>query len=211
LQTCNVGVVSRRRRGEGGLLMFGCCTHHGSQHGRNIVATCGGGEKKDAWCLDVARNLVRNMFATHSQHRSLNVARITVRNMGKALRNIAKVVRNICSPRNAIEGWSDPNRAAHDPKTSLTGQWVIKILLVPTPTAKGCDQEFRDTYGLAINHDEAFWSSTSTVSRALIILYCSSSSSASAGPHPVRAYVADSHADKASAIDIIRVWPYEPM
>jgi hypothetical protein len=35
---------------------------------------------------------------------SLNVASTTVRNMGKPLRNIAKVVRNITMPRNKIDG-----------------------------------------------------------------------------------------------------------
>jgi hypothetical protein len=42
----------------------GCCTHHGSQHGRNMW----GRGKKDVWCLDVARNLIRNMLGTRSQH-----------------------------------------------------------------------------------------------------------------------------------------------
>jgi hypothetical protein len=58
--------------------------------------------------LDVARNHVRNMLTTRSQHAhnmySLNLASITVHNMGKALRNIAKVVRNITTPRNEIDG-----------------------------------------------------------------------------------------------------------
>jgi hypothetical protein len=58
--------------------------------------------------LDVARNRVRNMLTTRSQHARnmypLNVASTTVRNMGKALRNIAKVVRNITTPRNEIDG-----------------------------------------------------------------------------------------------------------
>jgi hypothetical protein len=46
----------------------GCCTHHGSQHGRNIVATwsqhVGGGERKthDVWMLHVTS------FATCSEH-----------------------------------------------------------------------------------------------------------------------------------------------
>jgi hypothetical protein len=35
---------------------------------------------------------------------SLNVASTMVRNMGKALRNIVKVVRNITMPRNEIDG-----------------------------------------------------------------------------------------------------------
>jgi hypothetical protein len=56
--------------------------------------------------LDVARNRVCNMLATRSQHArgmySLNVAITTVRGMGKALRNIAKVVRNITTSRNVI-------------------------------------------------------------------------------------------------------------
>jgi hypothetical protein len=34
----------------------------------------------------------------------LNVASTTVHNMGKALRNISKVVRNICYACNAIDG-----------------------------------------------------------------------------------------------------------
>jgi hypothetical protein len=46
------------------------------------------------------------MLATRSQHArgmySLNVAITTVRGMGKALRNIAKVVRNITTSRNVI-------------------------------------------------------------------------------------------------------------
>jgi hypothetical protein len=50
--------------------------------------------------LDVARNRVRNIFTTRSQHArnmySLNVASTTVR-------NIAKVVRNITTPRNEID------------------------------------------------------------------------------------------------------------
>jgi hypothetical protein len=58
--------------------------------------------------LDVARNRVRNMLTTRSQHTRdmypLNVASTTVRNIGKALRNIAKVVRNITTPRNEIDG-----------------------------------------------------------------------------------------------------------
>jgi hypothetical protein len=58
--------------------------------------------------LDVARNHVRNMLATRSQHArnmySWNVVSTTVRNMGKALRNVAKVVRDITTPRNEING-----------------------------------------------------------------------------------------------------------
>jgi hypothetical protein len=57
--------------------------------------------------LDVARNRVRNMLTTHSQHArnmySLNVASTTVCNMGKGLRNIGKVVRNITTPCNEID------------------------------------------------------------------------------------------------------------
>jgi hypothetical protein len=61
--------------------------------------------------LDVARNRVHNILATRSQHArnmysqypSLNVASTPVRNMGKGLRNIAKVVRNINMPRNTID------------------------------------------------------------------------------------------------------------
>jgi hypothetical protein len=83
--------------------------------------------------LDVARNLVRNMlgtrsqharntFATRSQHPSLNVARTTVRNMGKALRNI-KVFRNIlCAsqPDRRLIGSPHPNRAAQHPSDAST-------------------------------------------------------------------------------------------
>jgi hypothetical protein len=58
--------------------------------------------------LDVARNRVHNMLTKRSQHAlnmySLNVASTTVRNMGKALCNIAKVVRNITTPHNEIDG-----------------------------------------------------------------------------------------------------------
>jgi hypothetical protein len=57
--------------------------------------------------LDVTRNYLHNMLTTRSQHArnmySLNVASTTVRNMGKPLRNIAKVVRNITMPRNKID------------------------------------------------------------------------------------------------------------
>jgi hypothetical protein len=66
----------------------------------------GGGER--LLMLDVARNRIRNMLTTRLQHArnmySLNVASTTVRNMGKALRNIVKVVRNITMPRNEIDG-----------------------------------------------------------------------------------------------------------
>jgi uncharacterized 2Fe-2S/4Fe-4S cluster protein (DUF4445 family) len=44
LQTCNVGVVSRRRREEGGLRMLDVARITG----HNMVATCGGRGKKDA-------------------------------------------------------------------------------------------------------------------------------------------------------------------
>jgi hypothetical protein len=58
--------------------------------------------------LDVARNRIRNMLTTRSQHArnmySLNVASTMVRNMGKALRNIVNVVLNITMPRNEIDG-----------------------------------------------------------------------------------------------------------
>jgi hypothetical protein len=54
--------------------------------------------------LDVARNLVRNMLETCSQHRSLNVARATVHNIGKTLRNISNVVATFVTPRNTIDG-----------------------------------------------------------------------------------------------------------
>jgi hypothetical protein len=40
----------------------------------------------------------------YSQYPSLNVASTSVRNMGKGLRNIAKVVRSINMPRNTIDG-----------------------------------------------------------------------------------------------------------
>jgi hypothetical protein len=49
LQTCDVEFLSRRR-GER-VPDVGCCTQHGSQHGRNIVATWsqhGGRVKKDS-------------------------------------------------------------------------------------------------------------------------------------------------------------------
>jgi hypothetical protein len=45
LHTYDVGVVSRRRWRRAPDV--GCCTQHGSQHGRNMVATWGG-EKKDS-------------------------------------------------------------------------------------------------------------------------------------------------------------------
>jgi hypothetical protein len=58
-----------------------------------------GGER--LMMFDVARNRVRNMLTTCSQHArymySLNVASTTIRNMGKALRNIT-------TPRNEIDG-----------------------------------------------------------------------------------------------------------
>jgi hypothetical protein len=82
--------------------------------GRNMVATCGGRGKKDdrCWMLHVTSfEHARNMFATRLQHRSLNVARTTVR-------NIAKVVRNICyaSQRDRrLIGSLHPNRATQDP------------------------------------------------------------------------------------------------
>jgi hypothetical protein len=46
------------------LMMFGCCTHHGSQHGPNIVATCGEGKRKtpNVWMLHITS------FATCSEH-----------------------------------------------------------------------------------------------------------------------------------------------
>jgi hypothetical protein len=66
----------------------------------------GGGER--LLMLDVARNRIRNMLTTRLQHArnmySLNVASTMVRNMGKALRNIVNVVRNITMPRNEIDG-----------------------------------------------------------------------------------------------------------
>jgi hypothetical protein len=62
---CRLVMLGLCRGGGGrGLLMFGCCTQHGSQHGRNIVATCGGGGRKtaDVWMLHVTS------FATCSEH-----------------------------------------------------------------------------------------------------------------------------------------------
>jgi hypothetical protein len=58
-----------------------CGTQHGSQHDRNMR----GGEERLPM-LDVAHNLVHNMLATRSQHRSLNVGSTTVRNTGKVVR-----------------------------------------------------------------------------------------------------------------------------
>jgi hypothetical protein len=57
-----LGVVSRRRVGRAPDVR--CCTQHRSQHGCTIVATCGGGGKKDArcWMLHVTS------FATCSKH-----------------------------------------------------------------------------------------------------------------------------------------------
>jgi hypothetical protein len=79
LQTCDVGFVLRRR--ERRALDVGCCTQHWSQHVRNIVATWGRGER--LLMLDVARNRVRNILATRSQHArnmySSNVVSTTVR------------------------------------------------------------------------------------------------------------------------------------
>jgi hypothetical protein len=46
LQTCNVGCCVKKEEGGGRAPDVGCCTQHGSQHGRNIVATCGGGGRK---------------------------------------------------------------------------------------------------------------------------------------------------------------------
>jgi hypothetical protein len=58
--------------------------------------------------LDVTHPAARNMPHTNSQHSSqhasLNVASTTVRNKGKALRNISKVVRTICYACNVIDG-----------------------------------------------------------------------------------------------------------
>jgi hypothetical protein len=64
--------------------------------------------------LDVAPNLVRNMLGTCSQH---------AQKSEKALRNIAKVVRNICyaSQRDRrLIGFLHPNRAAQDPSDAST-------------------------------------------------------------------------------------------
>jgi hypothetical protein len=51
---------------------IGCCTQHGSQHDRNIVATWsqhGGGGKKDFWCW--------MLLATRSQHARNTLATCT--------------------------------------------------------------------------------------------------------------------------------------
>jgi hypothetical protein len=75
--------------------------------GRNIVATRGEGGRKtpDVWMLHVTS------FATCSEHVRNTLATSFVEcckddgsQHGKALRNIAKAVRNICSPCNAIDG-----------------------------------------------------------------------------------------------------------
>jgi hypothetical protein len=69
----------------------GCCTQHGSQHGRNIIATWSqheGRREERLLMLDAARNRVCNMLATRSQHRLLNVGSMTVHNMGKDVRNM---------------------------------------------------------------------------------------------------------------------------
>jgi hypothetical protein len=114
-----LGVVSRRRGGRAPDV--GCCTQHRSQHGRTTVQHVGEGGRKTpdvACCTKPRSQHARNMFATCSQHRSLSVARTTVRNIGKALHNIAKVVRNICyaSQRDRrLIGSLHPNRVAQDP------------------------------------------------------------------------------------------------
>jgi hypothetical protein len=64
-----LGVVSRRRGGRA--RDVGCCTQHMSRHGRNIVATWSqhvGEVEERRPMLDVARNLIRNMLETRSQH-----------------------------------------------------------------------------------------------------------------------------------------------
>jgi hypothetical protein len=61
----------------------GCCTQHGSQHGRNIVATWSqqGGREERLLMLDVASNRVRNIFVTHSQH-ARNIYLVVFRSNG---------------------------------------------------------------------------------------------------------------------------------
>jgi hypothetical protein len=73
-----LGVVSRRR-GEDAPDV-GCCTQHGSQHDRNIVATWERREEK-LMMLDVASNHVRNIFATRSQH-ARNIYSVDFRSNG---------------------------------------------------------------------------------------------------------------------------------
>jgi hypothetical protein len=68
---CRHVMLGLCRGGVGGLLMFGCCTQHGLQHGHNIVATWSqhvGEVEERRPMLDVACNLVRNMLGTRSQH-----------------------------------------------------------------------------------------------------------------------------------------------
>jgi hypothetical protein len=65
LQTCGVGCCVEEKGEEAPNV--GRCTQHGSQHGRNIVATWGRREER-LLMLDVASNRIRNIFATRSQH-----------------------------------------------------------------------------------------------------------------------------------------------
>jgi hypothetical protein len=58
----------------------GCCTQHGSQHDRNIVATWGRREER-LLMLNVASNRVRNIFVTHSQH-ARNIYLVVFRSNG---------------------------------------------------------------------------------------------------------------------------------
>jgi hypothetical protein len=81
LQTCGVGCCVEERGEEAPDV--GCCTQHGSQHGRNIVATWSqhGGRKERLLMLDVVSNCVRNIFATHSQH-ARNIYSVDFRSNG---------------------------------------------------------------------------------------------------------------------------------
>jgi hypothetical protein len=83
-----------------------------SRHGRNIVATWSqhvGEVEERRPMLDVARNLIRNMLETRSQH-ARNILRWILHERwfatwGKALHNIEKVFRNILRASHPIDGW----------------------------------------------------------------------------------------------------------
>jgi hypothetical protein len=105
--------------------MFGCCTHHGSQHGRNIVATwsqhVGEGKRKtpDVWMLHVTS------FATCSEHVRNTLATSFVEcckddssQHGKSSSQHRKSCSQhlLASQRDRrLIGSLHPNRAAHDP------------------------------------------------------------------------------------------------
>jgi hypothetical protein len=93
LQTCDVGFCVEE--GGGKAPDVGCCTQHGSQHGRNIVATWsqhGGRREERLLMLDVARNRVRNMLATRSQHTLVECWKHHGSQHGKSVRNMEKEI-----------------------------------------------------------------------------------------------------------------------